>query len=454
MELLNSKQYQNQNNLVTVLLRTYNYLPSRLSDFYYFDSVTDWSKGVAGITNVATNTGTRTFSALTDSSLGIQSIQNYNPLLAVTAKTTRPFRLTALNQGGARDINLDLANKPLTKGVFENLGAGNTIQIRYYTNVALTAYYQVSIAMPVANTIYHAKWNKFVAGNYGIVGTAQTVGGQLYNTAQAVVTVVGGATGTTILSESIAVSTFGAVGVVPISLQDANNPYQFLGQPIQIPFCCTKELTQELERTYQDIKCGTQKTGQVLDTQKLDITLVTQKRLELLLALSYTTDLFEETLKLTGTKAVLPVTNFTAQLSGSVSVANFAGIGLGDAFGCHGLQRDYVNNTSATLDANFYHLNESTGLVTFSSSMPATEVEAYPYNSQVVRTMDLYTKLNPIRAVLEIQQKDITSTQTDGGLYLIDLGAGIPANDDEGDTYTFTNSVVLDGYRKAVKFTY
>lgn len=455
MQLNRSEQYQNQSNLDNFVIRTYQYNISRQSDYFYFDSFEDWNVVISGVTNLNVNNGLEVIAGITNSEVGIQSIQLYNPLSVLSPKTTRPNFLSANNTGGAKKVRKNYRNLQRTKFVVKS-GAvgGSTITLRYYTDDTYTKYFNVAIALPQPNTYYHVKFNKFFAGSYGSVGTPLTLKGKTINTAQAVVSFVGTPTGNFIDTIGYSTTTFGG-DVTPIYLQEASNDYQFTGQSINIPICCLKETTREIERTYQDIKCTpTDISGKVFSEGKIDIDFTTSKRMELLLALSYTSELYEESLRITGSKSTLEIIDFKTTLSGNVSSANLAMLSLSDQFGCVPLQRDYVNNTSATLDPNFFFLNEANGEVTFSNQMPATEVEAYPYVEQLVRSMDLYTRLNPIRAVLEMQQKSINGIQTDGGLYLIDLGVGVPANDDEGNTFQFTNSVVLDGYRKALQFTY
>lgn len=457
MQLHNSQQYQNINGLDTAIIRGYKYQKSRNTDDFYFDNIADWGLNVAPQIAVPnTNLGLVTFSGINTNSLGVQTIQNYNPLSVMSQEVTKPVRLTAVNQGGTKVVKKDYKNQTNWLMKLRNVaGAGNVVTLRFYTGTTDTAYYQVVLTLPAAATDYTFKFNPFLAGTYGSVGTPVTINGQLVNSGQAVVTAVGTPTGTFVDRISYFASTLTAGNeALPVFLQAGNNQFQLLGQSFAIPMCCLKDVTKELERTYQDLKCGKDKSGKVIDEQTLDITFSTSKRMELLLALSYTTELNEETLRITAAKQILTLSGGTLTLSGAVNVANFAGISLGDTFGCVGLQRDYVNNTATTLDPNFYYLNETTGVVTFSNQMTATEVEVYNYTDKLVRVIDLYTTLNPIRVVLELQQKSTSGVQTDGGLYLIDLGVGKPTNDDEGNTYEFVNSVVLDGYRKAIQFTY
>lgn len=454
MQLLKSEQYQNINNL-DLVFRTYQYNEARVSDYFYFDSIIDWNTAVAGITPLTnSDNGLEVFAGVDRSGIGIKTIQTFNPLSVLSQKTTKPYRLLATGKGGARKTNKNYKDLTRSKFVLKNVtGANNVVAIRYYTDNTLANYYNVSITLPVANTHYHVKYSKFINGTYGVVGTAVTINGRLTNTAQAIVTTVGSPVGTVI--DTIAIIGTTVVGEVkPISLHEANNDYQFAGQSISIPACCTKDLVDSLEQEYQVLKCGTKDSGKVKGATKLDIVVTVQKRMQLLLAMSYTTELIEQVLKLTGKAEMLTVTNATGTLAGTVNSANLAMIALKSEDGCVALQRDYIHNTSATLDPNFFFLNEANGTLTFSDSLTATEVEAYPYVDQLATTFDLYSTLNPYRMILEYKQKSVGNTQNAFGLYLVDLGAGVKANDDESNTWEFTNSVVIDGYDKAIQGTY
>ncbi len=459
MELLQSKQYANIKQYVLTALHTIKYWKSPTAQEYYFDSPNDWNLAVPTFTNLTSaNAGTKVYTGVTSSSITISNIATFNPLSVLNRNTTKPLTFNATNQVLARTVNFDYKDNTQWGASFENLGANNTINIRFYTNVGLTAYYNVAIALPVANTRYKAAFNPFIVGTYGQLGTPVTLGGNLTNTAQAVVTIVGGATGTNIVA--ISESTNGTIttGITPIYLEAVNNSTQLIGTKLSISLCCLKEFVEEVVKEYTELECKGDVSGKVLNKQSLNVNFTVQKNIELLVALGLGTDIIERTLNITGTKSVLPISNgvnVTAQLGGTVSATNLAFITVDSGNDCFTLQRDYINNTSATLDKNFYYVNPSTGQIVLSTALSTfTEITAYPITSQLVRTMDYYTELNPIKAILEVQRQAVDGTQITGGLFTLELSAGSMSSDDAGDTTEFQNTALITGYNQSIRYTY
>lgn len=460
MQRTDSKQYANIKQYVLVVLHTIKYWFSSNNKEFTFDSTSDWSLAVTALTsvNTSTNSGVKVYAGVSKSPVGITSIQTYNPLVTLTRVTTKPFQFTATNQVAGKLVNADYTNNTIWGASFENIGASNNINIRYYTNAGLTAYYNVAIALPTAVTRYKANYNPFVVGTYGIVGTAITSGGLLYNTASAVVTIVGGATGTTIVG--ISESTTGVItgGVIPIYLEGVNNSTQLVGQKTSLVLCCLKEFVEELQRDYDELECSGNVAGKSLKSQKLNLNFTVQKNIELLVALGMGNDIIEKILSITGKKSELTIvsgTNITATLSGNVTPTNLAFVTLDNGSECVTLQRDYINNTTATLDNNFYFVDVTNNQLILPQSMSQnTVINGYPITSQLVRAIDYYTEGNPIQCVLEVQKQSVDGTQITGGLFTIELGVGSAKADDKGDTMEFKNTAVLTGKGQSVKFVY
>ena len=465
MNLMENYQYQGINSYKLITFETYNYWDNDRRKALNFSNISEWGSVITPVTNAtvlnASNSGLTVFTGVTDSDLNAQQYPTYNPLSYSSRVTTKPFQLNLVNQGGAKLVNFDYKDNTAWLMKFKTTGAGNVAKLRLYTDTANAQYYEVTFTMPIANTEYTFAFNPFVAGNYGVVGTAITIGSRIVNTAQAVVSVTG-ATGTLVKSINLFASAVTAsTAIIPIYGEANNNATQHLGYKLVIPTCCPAELTKALEREYNELKCKEDISGKTIKSQKLTFTLKLKKSVELLNALGMSNDIYEQQIITYGEKQIIPVTvtatNVTATLTSGITGSNLAMVKVDTGSRCFALQRDYVNNTTATLDNNFYYVDTSTATPTLilpQSMANILEVEAYAYTSVLARVVDYYTKNNPFKALCRIERKSATGVQTMGDIMLLELGYPKMSSADDGDEFEFENTVLLTGYGQAISYTY
>ena len=463
MNILQNYQYQGIDSYKWLVIHGYNYWKSDRRKSYNFSNFSEWNKVVAPTTAAllvsSANQGQRLFTGISDGQVNPAQIPNFNPLTVQSRANTVPLILTAANQGGAKLINTDFSDnrKMLVKAY--TTGAGNALTLRWYTSA--TAYYQAVLNMPAANTEYTFSFTPFTNGNYGVVGVPTTIGSNIYNSGIANVTAVGSPAETLITDFQFFASTVAANSQVSLVSAEANNNiFQDLGQKFAVKICCFQEFTKELERTYNELKCGTKVTGKTLKEQKMTVNLKTKKFPMLLNALGLSNDIYERNITTLGDKqTVTPATSGTgATAILSATVANAAKIvlvSIDDGSACFSLHRDYVNNTTETLDPNMFYVDEANNKIILPNSVATyTSVDVYNWTSKLAQVVDYYTTNNPVKVVIQLEQESTTGVQTTGDMITVELGYPKRSTADDGDEWEFECTVLLTAYDQAFTYSY
>jgi hypothetical protein len=468
MQLLRGTQYQGYPETLTV--KGINYFSSPTAQkfnrsTFYFDNPSEWNAltGLTGITGVPpVNTGTEVFSGVSDSVVTVAGINGYNPLSQTTRDSTKPA-FVVTNQYFGKLVSADYSQKTAWKFTAKGQTANDTFQFRLYPNATNTDYYNVVMAMPLPNVEYTFNFNPFVAGTYGAVSPAVTIGSRQVASGQSLVTLVGSPVGQ--LINRIVLVGVGANAtskMTPIALEGANSYFSLFGNKFQIPVCCLAELTDELDRTYLDLKCGKKKSGKRLDEQTETITFKVQKNNTLLRALGYTSEIYETTLDIIEGPIKLNLTsvsgNVIASPSGNIvinavtNLSNIDYISIDKGGDCVALQRDYVKNTTATLDPNAYYVDFTNNRIVFSNDVfNYGQVEVYVNTPKLATVFDHYTEQNPVKVILEWQTKNVAGTRTRYRKVVAELGYPKDSVEDEGNTTEFECNVILTGYDQSIE---
>jgi hypothetical protein len=462
MDLLNSYQYQGTDSYKYVLATGYNYWSNPNRKSFSFANSSEWNKVITPTTNLLIvspiNNGTRLFTGITDKSVNTSSITTFNPITVEARNSGYAMELSAANQGGAKLVNLDLSNNQIATAKVFTTGAGNVITLRYYTDTAAGKYYQVVLTAPVANTEYTFQFNPFNGvPTQGVVGTPVTLGSNLYNSGVANISQAGSPTGQIITDLQFFASTVVAGSKVSlVSLEANNNKFQQLGQPFAIKVCCFQEFTKELERTYNELKCGTKVTGKTLNEQKMTVTLKTKKNIELLQALGLANDISERNVRTLGDKQTVSPASNASNLEATVSNANdIVLVSVDDGSACFNLHRDFVNNTTATLDPNFFYVDIANNKIVLPNSIATYRtIEVYNWTTKLARVVDYYTQNNPVKLVMQVERLSATGVQTMGDFITVELGYPKMSSADDGDEWEFECTVLLTGYDQAFTYTY
>jgi hypothetical protein len=466
MQLNRGTQYQGYPETLTV--KGYNYQSSptgKKTDrkTFYFDNPTEWTTGAVAVGNLAptTQTGVELYQGVTDSALSATAINTYNPLTTVTRDTTKPSYLLN-NQNYVKVVNTDFSASTAFKFTAKGSTANDQLIIRYYTGAGVADYYQVVCAMPIPNVEYTFNFNPFINGSYGAVSAPTIVGAKSYATGLATVTSVGSPTGQIINRINLfGVSTVASSKITPIALEGANSSLNIFGQKFQIPVCCLDSLTEELTRTYKELMCGKNKNGKSLDTQEEKITFKIQKNNILLRALGYGSEVYDTLLDVSDGKTKLTLVNASpniiANISGAITMSlangtNIDYISIDKAGDCIALQRDYVKNTSATLDSNSYYVDLANNRIIFSNDIfNYGEVEVATITTKTVSVFDHYTKNNPVKVVLEWTVKNVAGTRTRFRRVVAELGYPKDSVEDTGNTTEFECTVLLTDYNQSIE---
>jgi hypothetical protein len=459
MNLLQSYQYQGIESYNWLVIHGYNYWSNDRRKAYTFNNASEWSKLIAPTTAAkivqASNAGSRLFTGITDSFVTAGSIAKYNPLTVQARTTSIPLILKSVDEGGAKLINYDFTNERKMIVKAYTTGAANTLTIRLYTSA--TAYYNVLLTMPIANTEYTFTFDPFTNGNYGVVGTPVVVGSNTFNSGVAAVTQVSTPSGTLITDFQFFASAVAAGSQVSlVSAEMNNNLFQNLGQNFAVKVCCFQEFTKELERTYNELKCGTKVTGKSLTEQKMTVTLKTKKSIEMLNALGLANDIYEKNITTLGVKQTVSPTITTGNVTASVAnAANIVLVSIDDGSSCFNLHRDYVNSTTDTLDPNMFYVDVASNKIVLPNSVATySTVDVYNWTTQLARVVDYYTKNNPIKVVLQVERASTSGVQTTGDMFTVELGYPKSSTADDGDEWEFECNVLLTAYDQAFTYTY
>jgi hypothetical protein len=464
--LLRGTQYQGYPETITVKGYNYQSTPTgKKSDrkTFYFDNITEWNTGAIATGNIApiTQTGTELFQGITDSSLSPTGINAYNPLSSVARDSTKPSYLTN-GQNFIKVVNTDYSQTTAWKFTAKGSTANDIVIVRFYTGTGVNDYYQVNCQMPLPNVEYTFNFNPFVSGTYGVAGTPVAIGAKSYASGQAIVSQIGNPVGQTITRVNLyGVSTSATSKILPITLEGTNSSLALFGQKFQIPVCCLSEVTEELTREYKELLCGKKKNGKSLDTQSETITFKIQKNNLLLRALGYGSELYDTQIDISDGLTTLNLVNASPNIiangTGAITMSiangtNIDYISVDKAGDCIALQRDYVKNTTATLDPNSYYIDLANNRIVFSNDIfNYGSVEVATTSLKTVTVFDHYTKNNPIKVVLEWTVKNVAGTRTRFRRVVAELGYPKDSVEDTGNITEFECTVLLTDYNQSIE---
>jgi hypothetical protein len=467
MQIARGTQYQGYPESLTVKGVQYFKTPTANSynrKTFSFDNIAEWSTGTvpsASTQAPITNIGTELFQGITDSVISVNGFDNYNPLSQVTRETTKPNYLLK-DQSFVKVVNTDFKDATSWKFTAKGQTAGDTVKVRLYTDATTSNYVDVTMTMPIAGVEYTFNFNPFIAGSYGTVTTPIAIGAKSFASGQAIVA-NSGTVATTII-QRIAVtglSNSGTSKITPIALEAGNSIFSNYGNKFQVEVCCLSELTDSLERTYKELKCGKRKNGKSLDEQNETITFKIQKNNMLLRALGFGSDMYEKDVTLTTGPTKLTLINSTpniiANITGDVtmSIANDTNIDyitIDSGGDCITLLRDRVKNTTATLDPNTYYVDVVNNRIVFANEIYTYgTVNVYTKTTRRAIVIDHYTEQNPVKVLLEWQTKNVAGTRTRFRKVVAELGYPKDSVEDDGNTTEFECTVLLTGYDQSIE---
>lgn len=465
MRLLESYQYQGTKSYRNITLMTYNYWDNSNRKDFYFNDPSAWGVTATSLPATPTliplaNLGTQVYNGVSDSNVNPIGIFSFNPLTIQARKATKSFYITTAGQGRIRLVNSDFKDNQF--GSFKAISDkdGAKLALFYYTDNTLAKAYKVVLDLPLKDTIYTFNYDIFATSgsSFGTPGTAVNFGGQLYNSGTAVVSQVGSPSGTVVYALGVFGDTVPAsTKVTPIYLENNNSSLTHVGSQLFNETCCPEEVAIELEREYNELKCKGDTSSKTIKSQSMKVTLKLRKNVELMQAMGLSNDLIQTTVTRIGASQELQVTSgasIETPLGGSVTTSNILYITIDDGARCVTLQRDYINNTSASLDPNKFYVDITNNKVIFSTAIAGvTTVTAWGWTKDLARVVDYYTKNNPFRAILDMSRNNSTGTQISGDLIVLELGYGKYSAEDEGDTWEYECTAILTDYNKAIHYT-
>jgi hypothetical protein len=434
---------------------------------YNFDSLSEWQTGtVAGGTTLApiTQIGTQIYTGISSSIVDLNTFKNYNPLTTTSRSTSLPSYLLN-NQHIVKTLNVDSSNRTQYKFTAKGSTVNDILIVRYYTGTGVADYYQVICQMPLPNVEYTFAFNPFINGTYGVAGTPTVVGTKQFASGSAVVSTNGAASGQTIARLAIsATSTSATSKITPIAFEGTNNSLNQWGTKFQIPVCCIKDITEKLDRKYIDLICGKDVSGQYLDSQKESIKFVMQKNNLLLRALGYSSEVYDRVIDVPLGPIKLNLTttgtNIVANVSGDIQMSvakdtNIDYIAIDKGGDCIALQRDYIHNTTATLDPNMYYVDLANNTIIFSNEIyNYGEVEVFTRGNKLASVFDHYTEQNPTKVILEWVWTNVKNDQSYLRRVVAELGYPKDKVDKGGNTTEFDCDVILTDYEQSIEAVY